>query len=148
MQPNVWNSPAFLMAAATLFLGLNFWFFLPQFTATYGDTAGNALYIGSRILTFVLLALVISLRAGTPRFRALSALAAVAFTDQVLFKVLYFWLDRQAHPETWTGYDFNGHLMATLMSFILFCPVVLLLGAGGAMAGAALAKKWGAKSSS
>ena len=113
MHPKFWNSPGFLMAFATTLLGLNFWVILPGFTALHGDYAGNALYIGSRVFIFLVLSIGISLRDGTPRFRSLSALAPVAFTDQVLFKALYFWLDRRANPEAWTGLDFNGHLMAT-----------------------------------
>jgi hypothetical protein len=144
MQPKLWNSPAFLMTVATLFLGVNFWVILPSFTANQGDTAGNALYIGSRVLTFLLLALGISLRAGTPRMRSMTALAAVAFVDQVLFKVLYFWIDHRANPQNWVGYDLNGHFMATLVSYILFCPVILLLGSGASLLGNWIVRKWGA----
>lgn len=135
MQSKFWNSTLFAMVSALALLGVNFWWLGPWLAQNQGEVAGNVAYIAIRVLVFVGLPLVISTRPETPRFRAISALGAVAFTDQVLFKVLFFWLDRQANPDAWTNLDFRGFAMGTFTSFILFCPILLGLGALGAATG-------------
>lgn len=141
MQPKFWNSPAFSMTSAIALLGFNFWWLGPWLAQNQGEVAGNAAYIAIRVLVFVGLPLLISTRPETPRFRAISALGAVAFTDQVLFKVLFFWLDKRANPEAWVDLDFRGFAMGTFTSFILFCPILLGLGALGAATGRKLIAK-------
>jgi hypothetical protein len=131
----LWNSPAFAMSAATLLLGVNFWGLGPWIGAHYGEVAGNITYIALRLLVFIGLPAAVISRSETPRFRAVTALAAVAFTDQVLFKILFFHLDHQSHPEAWGSVDLRTFAMVTLNSFILFCPIILVFGGLGALLG-------------
>ena len=136
-----WNSPAFAMALATLLLGINFWALGPWIGAQYGEVAGNITYIALRLLVFIGLPAAVISRPDTPRFRAVTALAAVAFTDQVLFKILFFHLDHQTHPEAWGSVDLRTFAMVTLNSFILFCPIILVFGGLGALLGQKIGRK-------
>lgn len=116
-----------VLVAALAILALNIFWLSPLLNRAQGVGVANAVYILTRIAVLIGIGFCAARFLRKNRFQTISLAAFVEFVDQVGFRTLALHFETQKDPAAWQGVSTWGALYGTMMSFILFFPIIFIL---------------------
>ena len=126
-------------------LGLNLFVFGPLVGSRVGEGAGNALFIGLRVLALVGFGFLARGVYGRGRWDAIRLGTLLEFFDHVVFRGVMLVLDHQKNPAAWIidgqPVSIGTALFNVLFSFVVFFPAVFIITFVGSELGVAWAAR-------
>jgi hypothetical protein len=130
-----------LFVISVILLALNLWVVGPWLLENGGPGFANLLYVALRVGVIVGVPLLLARFKGyTPR-KAMACSLFVAAIDQIAFKMVLYSQDAQLNPQAWPGDALQNAFIATVASFVIFSPILMVMGFAGHFAGKQLSAK-------
>jgi hypothetical protein len=113
----------------------------PYLQNSVSPAAANTFYIVLRVLIIGLFSFLAVWKYKKNTYHALSFTGLLVFADQVGLKSIYFLTQFKTHPADWEGVTLSAVLFNNAFSYVVFLPLILLIGFLGSALGMYLKQK-------